>query len=91
MEYDLHNKTHINSFCLKPKGVSLIISVVYEHSDSLILISCQCTYSGRIKIKFGLRKCSTNAAAISVTAMRITRNVQTTQCFYTTNTVNMLN
>lgn len=84
VEYDLHNKTHINSFCLRPRVVSLTISVVYEHTDSLILISCWSTYTG--EIKFGLRKYSINAAAINVIAMTIIRNIQSTLCFYTINT-----
>lgn len=78
VEYDLHNKTHINSFCLRPRIVSLIISVVYEQTDSLILISCRCTYSGKSEIKYGLRKYSINAAAINVIAMPIIRNTKNT-------------
>lgn len=81
-------KHTFNSFCLKPKRVSLIINVVYERTDSLILISCQCTYSG--EIKFRLRKYSTNAAAINVIAMVIIRNIQATRCFYAINTAQML-
>lgn len=86
VEYDLHNKTRTCSFCLKPKSVSAIISIIYEPSDLLILISSQCFYCGRSKINFGLREHSINAAAIGVIAVVIIRNTQTMWCLYATNT-----
>lgn len=78
VENYLGNKIHSNSFCLRPRVVSLTISVAYEHTDTLILISCWSIYSDKNEIKFGLRKYFINATAINVIAMAIMRNTQNT-------------
>lgn len=79
-------KTRTYSFCLKPKSVSAIISIIYEPTDLLILISSQYIYCGRSKTNSGL----INAAAISVIAVVIIRNIQTMWCLYAINTAQML-
>lgn len=83
-------KTRTYSFCLKPKSVSAIISIIYEPTDLLILISSQYIYCGRSKTNSGLREHSINAAAISVIAVVIIRNIQTMWCLYAINTAQTL-